>query len=506
MATSATAALAATPGHPSATEQESLPVVAPIVRALPPTWSPLRALAAVGHLPHTIFLESGGPVGEASSWTILAFDPAWRLELRGGSLRRIEGSREVRLDGHPLAALAAGWPEPITYAPTPPVPFAGGLAGYLAYDLKDWIERFPKKATRELDLPDLSLGFYDVVWAWNRGTGEAWAVSTGLSAGDDAERESWGRARLSAQWGTIDAALRRHAGRPTEPISAESGEPAAAPRFRASSNFTRDEYLRMVGRALDHIAAGDIYQVNLAQRLLVKPAPPLPMVYRSLREVSPAPFLASLTLAEGGIASSSPERFFRIAGDRIETWPIKGTRPRGATPTEDLALADALRRSEKDRAENVMIVDLERNDLGRVAEVGSISVPSLCDVSSQSNVHHLESRVEGRLRPDVGPVDVIRALFPGGSITGAPKIRAVEIIDDLEPVRRGVYTGAIGYWDASGSCDWNIAIRTIVVAGGAASFHAGGGIVADSTPESEYEETLVKASGMLRALGARLEG
>jgi para-aminobenzoate synthetase component 1 len=288
---------------------------------------------------------------------------------------------------------------------------------------------------------------------------------------------------------------------------ATAGNPLGEPlRTHVSSNFTRAEYLRMVERALEHIAAGDIYQVNLAQRFLAEPAPPLPALYRSLRSVSPAPFLASLTLAEGGIASSSPERFFRIAGDRIETWPIKGTRPRGATPTEDHALAEALRSSEKDRAENVMIVDLERNDLGRIAETGSVSVPSLCEVSTQSNVHHLVSRVEARLNPDAGPVEVIRALFPGGSITGAPKIRAVEIIDALEPIRRGVYTGAIGYWDASGDCDWNIAIRTIVATGGVASFHAGGGIVADSTPESEYAETLVKASGMLRALGARLEG
>ncbi len=257
----------------------------------------------------------------------------------------------------------------------------------------------------------------------------------------------------------------------------------------------------MVERALEHIAAGDVYQVNLAQRFLVDPAPPLPALYRSLRDASPAPFLALHTLPGGGIASSSPERFFRIVGERIETWPIKGTRPRGRTPAEDLALAAALRQSEKDRAENVMIVDLERNDLGRVAEIGSVTVAELCGVASHANVHHLVSRVEGRLRPDAGPVDVIRALFPGGSITGAPKIRAVEIIDDLEPVRRGVYTGAIGYWDLSGDCDWNIAIRTVVLANGRASFHAGGGIVADSTPEAEYEETLVKASGMMRALG-----
>jgi para-aminobenzoate synthetase component 1 len=453
-------------------------VVNPVVRALPEGWTPLRVLAAVEHRPYTLFLESGGPLGAESQWTILAFDPLWRLELRGDALWRIEGSRAERIPGSPLEALAAAWPARARYDCAPGVPFAGGLAGYLAYDFKDWIERFPAKALREIDLPDLSLGFYHVVWAWNRGTGEAWVVCVGDPA------------RLDAQWAVVAGA---------RAIDVAPSPGAAHPR--AVSNFTREGYLRVVGRALEHIAAGDVYQVNLAQRFLVDPAPPLPALYRSLRDASPAPFLALYSLPEGGIASSSPERFFRIAGERIETWPIKGTRPRGRTPAEDLALAAALRQSEKDRAENVMIVDLERNDLGRVAEVGTVTVAELCGVASHANVHHLVSRVEGRLRPDAGPVDIIRAMFPGGSITGAPKIRAVEIIDDLEPVRRGVYTGAIGYWDLSGDCDWNIAIRTVVVANGRASFHAGGGIVADSTPEAEYEETLVKASGMMRALG-----
>ncbi|MGH7680391.1 MAG: aminodeoxychorismate synthase component I [Candidatus Eiseniibacteriota bacterium] len=450
-------------------------------RALPEGWTPLRVLTAVERRPHTLFLESQGPLGAESEWTILAFDPAWRLELRDGALWRIEGATSARLAGHPLDALAASWPGRQRYERTPSVPFAGGLAGYLAYDFKDWIERFPAKARRELDLPDLSLGYYDVAWAWNRATGEAWAVTLGDAA------------RLDAQWASLEKAL----GESQTHVASHN----AAPPPRAVSNFTRDDYLRVVERALEHIAAGDIYQVNLAQRFLVDPAPPLPEFYRSLRQASPAPFLALVTLPEGGIASSSPERFFRVSGDRIETWPIKGTRPRGRNAAEDLALASALRQSEKDRAENVMIVDLERNDLGRVAEIGTVTVSELCGVTSHANVHHLVSRVEGRLRPDAGPVDVIRALFPGGSITGAPKIRAVQVIDDLEPIRRGVYTGAIGYWDRSGDCDWNIAIRTVVLTGGRASFHAGGGIVADSTPEAEYEETLVKASGMMRALG-----
>ena len=292
-------------------------------------------------------------------------------------------------------------------------------------------------------------------------------------------------------------------------IAEGGGEPEREPGrspARTTSSFTREGYHRAVERALEHIAAGNIYQVNLAQRFRVGPAPEAAALYRALRLESPAPFSSLVTTAAAAIVSSSPERFFEIRGDRIETWPIKGTRPRGAIEVEDLALAAALRGSAKDRAENVMIVDLERNDLGRICEVGSVRVTSLCEVQSYANVHHLVSRVEGRLRGDAGAVEIIRAMFPGGSITGAPKIRAIEIIDELEPTRRGVYTGAIGYWDVSGSCDWNIAIRTIVVEGGVASFHAGGAIVADSTPEGEYEETLVKARGMMRALSARWEG
>jgi para-aminobenzoate synthetase component 1 len=279
--------------------------------------------------------------------------------------------------------------------------------------------------------------------------------------------------------------------------------PASAPSPpRLQADFTRAEYRAAVRRALEHIAAGDIYQVNLAQRFRVVPAPHPAALFRALRERAPAPFSAYVALPGGdGIVSSSPERFFRIEGDRIETRPIKGTRPRGRTPAEDAALAGELRTSGKDRAENVMIVDLERNDLGRICAIGSVRVPALWEVESYSNVHHLVSRVEGTLRPGVTPGEILRAMFPGGSITGAPKIRAIQIIDELEPVRRGIFTGAIGYWDLRGGCDFNIAIRTIAVERGIASFHAGGGIVADSDPDAEYEETLDKASGMMEALG-----
>ena len=467
------------------------------VRALPPEWTPLRALAAVETLPHTVFFESGGDMTESSDWTILAWDPAWRLEISGGALHRVEAGSTRRLQGDPLEALRSAWPPSVEVSGAPPVPFVSGFAGFVGYDVKDWIERYPSRARRESTLPDASLGYYDVVWAWRRSTGEGWVVATGLGAQDARRRAERGRNGLDEQWNRIASTM----GSPPPAEDAIRGIPRVARTLE--SNFTRASYCRMVETALDHIAAGDIYQVNLAQRFRVTPSPSVSTIYRSLRCVAPAPFLALLTSAEPGtgIASSSPERFFRIEGRRIETWPIKGTRPRGQSAAADAALAAELLRSQKDRAENVMIVDLERNDLGRVCEIGSVRVPALCEISSHANVHHLVSRVEGRLRSDAGPVDVLRALMPGGSITGAPKIRSVEIIDALEPVRRGVYTGAIGYWDARGNCDWNIAIRTIVAEGGAATFHAGGGIVADSTPEGEYEETLVKAGGMMRALG-----
>jgi para-aminobenzoate synthetase component I len=470
------------------------------VRPLPEWLTPMRALAAVESSPHTVFLESRGAAGESSDWTFLAFDPAWRLEVTDGALVRVEGRETVRLPGGPLGALAAAWPPRASVLDAPPAPFVSGLAGVIAYDFKDWVERYPARARREWPVPDLSLGFYDTVWAWRRSTGEGWVVATGLAEADPRRREERARATLEAQWSRVAAAERIGDG--SESRCARSVAIPATLR----SNFTRDSYCRMVETALEHIAAGDIYQVNLAQRFLVEQTSSPADLYRSLRDAAPAPFLAYVSLAEAAVASSSPERFFRVRGDRIETWPIKGTRPRGATPEEDAVLAAELRASAKDRAENVMIVDLERNDLGRVCAIGSVVVPALCAIASHSNVHHFESRVEGTLRPDATPAEILRALVPGGSITGAPKIRSVEIIDALEPVRRGIYTGAIGYWDARGDCDWNIAIRTLVARGGTVSFHAGGGIVADSIPEAEYEETLVKSSGMMRALGVLARG
>jgi para-aminobenzoate synthetase component 1 len=264
----------------------------------------------------------------------------------------------------------------------------------------------------------------------------------------------------------------------------------------------REQFLAVVARAREYILAGDIFQANLSQRLEAEVAEHPFALYSRLRERNTAPFSAYFDFGEAVVASASPERFLRLLDGAVETRPIKGTSARGFTPRHDSALGSALYESEKDRAENVMIVDLLRNDLSKVCLDGSVEVPELFQIERYATVHHLVSTVVGRLRPGLGPVDLLRATWPGGSITGAPKVRAMEIIAELEPTRRGVYTGSLGYFSFSGAVDTSIAIRTFVVKQERAYFQAGAGIVADSDPEREYDETLDKARGMAAALQA----
>jgi para-aminobenzoate synthetase component 1 len=272
------------------------------------------------------------------------------------------------------------------------------------------------------------------------------------------------------------------------------------------SNLSAAAYANAFERVQAYIRAGDCYQVNLAQRFAA-PAVGNPWAaYCHLRELNPAPFSAYLKTPFGEILSSSPERFLALRHGQVETRPIKGTRARGATPGEDAALRQALTQSEKDRAENLMIVDLLRNDLGRVCRPGSIRVPALFDIETYASVHHLVSTVRGKLRDDEDAASLLRACFPGGSITGAPKIRAMEIIEELEPHRRGVYCGAIGYLGFDGGMDTNIAIRTIVHSASQVRFWAGGGLVVDSDPEQEYRETYDKASRLMQLLAPESSG
>ncbi len=267
-----------------------------------------------------------------------------------------------------------------------------------------------------------------------------------------------------------------------------------------ASNLPRDAYAAAFRRVHDYIRAGDCYQVNLAQCFAAPAAGDPWLAYQALRIINPAPYSAFLNTPHGTVMSASPERFLKLERGHVESKPIKGTRPRAGHPRLDADLAEALRASEKDRAENVMIVDLLRNDLSKNCELGSVRVPKLFEIESFATVHHLVSTVAGRLRQGRDALDLLRGCFPGGSITGAPKLRAMQIIEELEPCRRGVYCGAIGYIGCDGNMDLNIAIRTLVYSGGAIRFWAGGGIVADSRLEDEYQETFDKAAAMLRLL------
>jgi para-aminobenzoate synthetase component 1 len=340
------------------------------------------------------------------------------------------------------------------------------------------------------DVPDMVLMLCDLVVAIDHGARRAAILSSGLPETDPAARAARARARL-------DHAVARLAG--VSPLPAPARPAAPAP---VTAEVMRAGHEAAVRRVIDYILAGDVFQANVAQRFTAPLPPPLaPLdLYRRMQAVNPAPFSGYLRLGDLVVASSSPERFLRLDGDRVETRPIKGTRPRGVSAGDDAALARELAASEKDRAENVMIVDLLRNDLSRVCRDDSVAVPALCDVERFATVMHLVSTVTGRLRPGLGPVDLLEACLPGGSITGAPKIRAMEIIAELEGTRRGAYCGALGWIGFDGGMDTSVVIRTCTVQGGTVAFSAGGGVVADSDPAAEYEETLAKARGMFAAL------
>jgi para-aminobenzoate synthetase component I len=382
-------------------------------------------------------------------------------------------------------------------------PFLGGVAGYIGYDYGAVLERLPPTRYDDLALPDIVLGLYDWVIAWDHQTGAAWLLSPGGTMDGDAvaARRRMVLDRLRS------AGARETAGHApgTEPWPRGAPAPAypsdAAADIGLRSTFTHRGYLDAVARVREYIVAGDIFQANLSQRFQAPLREPPFALYRRLRRRNPAPFAAYLAFGDVTVLSASPERFLRLDPDRqVETRPIKGTRPRGLGPMHDAALGRALAESEKDRAENVMIVDLLRNDLSRVCRPGSVRVPELFALEQHPTVHHLVSTVLGELDPEADAVDLVRAAFPGGSITGAPKVRAMEIIAELEPTRRGVYCGSIGYLSAGGAMDTSIVIRTFVLRDGELFFQAGGGIVADSDPELEYRETLDKAAGLIGTL------
>jgi para-aminobenzoate synthetase component 1 len=461
----------------------------PVVQALDVPAEQLAAAIATWPLP--ALLESGPGFGAAGRWSIFAAYPRFVWEATGAhwSLRGDSGVIQSGA-GDIMAALAAllrryGLADPARNSDESLPPFQGGMIGFFGYDLATQFERLPRRLPRDSRFPDIRLALYDtavIIDAWT-GVAQLWAWDfTG-----EGRQAALGRCRFWRK--SLKRALQ------SRPVSA--GRRAL---HSPTSSFDRTAYLAAVGRVLEYIAAGDVFQVNLSQRFTTHGRPEPLDLYLRLRAESPAPFAAFLRWDDLAVVSASPEWFYQTRGDLLVTRPIKGTRPRGQDPRDDARLAAELLASHKDRAELTMIVDLERNDLGRVCRYGSVLVRDPVTIESFAQVHHLVATVQGRLRPEIGPVDVVRAVFPGGSITGAPKIRAMQIIDELEPNRRSLYTGAIGYLSRGGASAFNIAIRTILVEGDRASFQVGGGIVADSDPEAEYEETLAKGRALYAVL------
>jgi para-aminobenzoate synthetase component 1 len=475
----------------------------PLVEELSPAPEPWPAFRRLARLPHALFLDSSLNHPGLGRHSFLTADPFDWLWSRGKQVFRANEPRRLPV-ADPFQAVAEGltrWSAaPVAGLP----PFQGGAAGLFGYDLCHHLEHLPRPRFDDLEMPDLAVGFYDWVIAWDHERGRAWLISTGLPETGPRRRRQRAERRLNDVRRRLAGGARRDGGgrwtTPTTravlhaPVSPVSGLPGL------TSNFSRPVYLEAARRIIEYIHAGDCFQVNLAQRLLCPATVPPVELYRRLRERNPATFAGYFDLGDFVIASASPERFLRVEGGAVETRPIKGTRPRGAMPAEDRALVEELKHSAKDRAENIMIVDLLRNDLGRVCRYGSVRVPAVCRLETYPFVHHLVSEVRGQLREGLGAIDLLRAAFPGGSVTGAPKIRAMQIIAELEPTARGAYCGSLGYIGYDGTMDTSILIRTFTVGRGWVQFPVGGGIVADSVPEREYEETWHKAEGLLRAL------
>lgn len=431
----------------------------------------------IAHRPWAVYLDSGWPGSHYGRYDIFAADPFITLTTRGERTEIHEQNATQVSEEDPFLILKNVLGR-FTHENST-LPFSGGAIGYFSYDAARRLEALDEQAMDAENMPELAIGIYDWAVVVDHHAGRAWLVGQGHDT------------RTKAEWPALLALL------------SEEAKPQGG-AFRVTgpviSNMDQASYALAFDRIKNYIDAGDCYQVNLAQRFSAQAEGDPWTAYRQLRQFSPAPFSAYLNTPQAQILSASPERFLRVLDRQVETKPIKGTRPRATDPVQDRAYAQALQSSTKDKAENVMIVDLLRNDIGKNCAIGSVRADRLFELESFANVHHLVSTVTGTLAQDRDAIDLLKGCFPGGSITGAPKLRAMEIIEELEPNRRGVYCGAIGYIGFDGNMDTNIAIRTAVYSKGIIRFWAGGGIVADSEMQKEYRETLDKASGMLQLM------
>jgi len=439
------------------------------------TLSPVKLLRRCSAQPGLAALDGGGPHSWGTGHALFGFAPRATLRVQpDGSAKLRTDAGDEHHQGDPLALLASFRDR---YSVASSEPFAGGVIAALSYDLRHWIERLPAGTVDPLRLPVLYAAAYDWLLVYAYATRRYTVVT----------------ARPDIALSTVAQKILALAAQPAPPIAPHALVPVA--------DLGREDYDAAVHAALAYIAAGDVYQVNLAHRFVVANPPPPAHLFTTLQR-HPMPFAAFVDAGDFALLSNSPECLLTLRGQRLTTYPIKGTRPRGRDATADRLLACELVNSPKDRAEHVMIVDLERNDLGRICDVGSVHVDELARGRAFPTLYHMISEVSGTLRRDVGLVELLRAMFPGGSVTGAPKIRAMEIIDMLEPIARGFYTGSIGYLGTDGSLTFSLLIRTAIATSGVVTYHAGGGIVADSVATQEYEETLWKAQPFFSALTA----
>jgi anthranilate synthase component 1 len=475
------------------------PRLVPVYRRLfADALTPLSAFAAIDAGEAACLFESVVGGERVGRYSFLAADPFLRLEARHTEVRIFgpEGEETITSDD-PLGELER------RMAPFRPVrlpelpPFTSGAVGYAAYDSVRYAEQLPHPPRDDLALPDLSFGFYDRMVVFDNVTKAIDVVV--LARVEDDSPEGVDRA-YAAACDRVDETIARLFAPSAWPPPADIGprrEPACLADGTANSTFAREAFLAAVGRSIEYIRAGDVFQVVLSRRLDI-PFNGSPLeIYRTLRVVNPSPFMFYLRTPSCALVGSSPEIMVRCVDGGVTVRPLAGTRRRGATREEDEALADDLLADPKERAEHVMLIDLGRNDVGRVAAVGSVVLSDVMTIERYSHVMHLTSNVTGRLADGLTAFDALRACLPAGTVSGAPKIRAMEIIDELEPVRRGPYAGAVGHIDFNGSMDTCIALRTIVVTNGRAHVQSGAGIVADSVPEKEFEETVNKAKGML---------
>lgn len=456
-----------------------------LIEELPFQKTPLEIYELFKDRSYSFFLDSALYSPTLGRFSFVGIEPSLIFKSKGYNIELTARGKKTSLKGNPFNELKKLLKEfRIKPVNNSRLPFLGGAVGYFGYELKNFLETLPQNSADDLNIPDCILGFYETVIIF-----------------DNLKKKAYLSGISKTEFKEISKFLKEVSKNPrSQTNDFIDFEIDLLPDTDFKSNFTKENYFKAIAKIKEYIKCGDIYQANLSQRFCGEYSKDPFGLYKYLRAINPAPMASYLNFKEVKIISASPERFLKVDGRYVETRPIKGTRPRGTNDAEDAILKKELLDSAKDKAEHLMIVDLERNDIGRCCDYNSINVARLMDIEEYKTVFHLVSTICGTLKSGVGPVELLENTFPGGSITGAPKIRSMEIIDELEPNQRSVYTGAIGYIGFNGNMDLSIPIRTILVKDSKFYFNVGGGIVHDSDAESEHKETIYKGAALMAAI------